>query len=83
MDNLENYCSLRPENSRCKQIIEKMKVCDKLRSWSILETYANMEPWENVTTKSRVSIYRTNDPMVTIAAINLKHDQDGRYTHLW
>ena len=26
--------------------------------------------------------YRTNDPMVTIAAIDLKHYQDGRHTHL-
>ena len=39
-----------------------------------------METWEKVTTRSQVSVYRTNDPMVTIAAIDLKHDQDGRYT---
>ena len=38
-----------------------------------------METWEKVTTRSlQVSVYRTNDPMVTIAAIDLKHDQDGR-----
>ena len=42
-----------------------------------------METWEKVTTRSQVSVYRTNDPMVTIAAIDLKHDQDGRRTHLW
>ena len=39
-----------------------------------------METWEKVTTRSQVSVYRTNDP---IAAIDLKHDQDGHYTHLW
>ena len=33
--------------------------------------------------KSDVSVYRTNDPMKTIAAIDLKHDQDGCYTHIW
>ena len=38
---------------------------------------------EKVTTRSQVSVYRTNDPMVTIAAIDLEHVQDGRYTHLW
>ena len=48
-----------------------------------LETQANMETWEKVTTRSQVSVYRTNYPMVTIAAIDPKHDQDGRYTHLW
>ena len=42
-----------------------------------------METWEKVTTRSQVSVYRTNDPMVTISAIDLKHDEDGRYTHLW
>ena len=42
-----------------------------------------METWEKVTTRSRVSVYRTNDPMVIVAAIDLKHDQNGRYTHLW
>ena len=42
-----------------------------------------METWENVTTRSRVSIYRTNDPMETIAAIGLKLDQDDRHTHIW
>ena len=37
-----------------------------------------METWEKVTSRSQVSAYRTNDPnMVTIAAIDLKHDQDG------
>ena len=41
-----------------------------------------METWEKVTTRSKVSVYRTNDPMVTIAAIDLNYDQDGRYTHL-
>ena len=30
-----------------------------------------METWEKVTTRSRVRIYRTNDPMETIAAIGL------------
>ena len=35
-----------------------------------------------VTTMSQVSVYRTNDPMVTIASIDLKHHQDGRHTHL-
>ena len=38
---------------------------------------------EKVTTRSQVSIYRTNDLMKTIAAIDQKHDQDGRYTHKW
>ena len=42
-----------------------------------------METCEKVTTRSQVSVYRTNDPIETIAAIDLKHDQDGRYTHLW
>ena len=48
-----------------------------------METKANMETWEKVTTRSRVSIYRTNDPMETIAAIGLKLDQDDRHTHIW
>ena len=38
-----------------------------------------METLEKVTTRSRVSIYRTNDPMETIAAIGLKLDQDDPY----
>ena len=42
-----------------------------------------METWEKVTTRSRVSIYRTNDPMETIVAIGLKLDQDDRHTHIW
>ena len=42
-----------------------------------------METWEKVTTRSRVSIYRNNDPMETIAAIGLKLDQDDRHTHIW
>ena len=42
-----------------------------------------METWEKVTTRSRVSIYRTNDPMETIAAIGLKLDQDDRHSHIW
>ena len=42
-----------------------------------------METWEKVTTRSRVSIYRTNDPMETIPAIGLKLDQDDRHTHIW
>ena len=43
-----------------------------------------METWEKVTTRFRVSIYRTNDPMETIAAmIGLKLDQDDRHTHIW
>ena len=42
-----------------------------------------METWEKVTTRSCVSIYRTNDPMETIAAIGLKLDQDDRHTHIW
>ena len=41
-----------------------------------------METLEKVTTRSRVIFHRTNDPMVTIAAIDLKHDKDGRHTHL-
>ena len=41
-----------------------------------------METWGKVTTRSQVIVYRTNDPMVTIAAIDLKHYQDGRHTHL-
>ena len=41
-----------------------------------------METWGKVTSRSQVSVYRTNDPMVTIAAIDLKHYQDGRHTHL-
>ena len=40
-----------------------------------------METWEKVTTRSQVSVYRNTDPMVTIAAIDLKHNQDGRHTH--
>ena len=39
-----------------------------------------METWGKVTTRSQVS--ETNDPMVTIAAIDLKHYKDGRHTHL-
>ena len=42
-----------------------------------------METWEKVTTRSRVSIYRTNDPMETIATIGLKLDQDDRHTRIW
>ena len=42
-----------------------------------------METWDKVTTRSPVSIYRTNDPMETIAAIGLKLDQDDRHTHIW
>ena len=42
-----------------------------------------METWEKVTTRSRVSIYRTIDPMEIIAAIDLKLDQDDRHTHVW
>ena len=41
-----------------------------------------METLGKVTTRSQVSVYRTNDPMVTIAAIDLKYYQDGRHTHL-
>ena len=36
---------------------------------SVLETLAFT--WEKVTTRSQVSVYRTNDPMETIAAIDL------------
>ena len=32
---------------------------------------------------TRISVYRTNDLMKTIAAIDLIHDQDGRYTHIY
>ena len=32
---------------------------------------------------TRISVYMTNDPMKTIAAIDLIHDQDGRNTHIW
>ena len=35
-----------------------------------------------ITTRSQVSVYRTNDPMETIATIDLKHDQDDRHTHI-
>ena len=42
-----------------------------------------METWEKVTTMFQISVYRTNDPMVTFAAIDLKHDQDDRHIHLW
>ena len=42
-----------------------------------------METLGNVTTRSQVSFHKTNDPMVTTAAIDLKHDQDGHHTHLW
>ena len=49
----------------------------KGRFWNYRQT------WEKVTTRSRVSIYRTNDPMETIAAIGLKLDQDDRHTHIW
>ena len=38
--------------------------------------------WEKVTTRSQVSVYRTNDPMETIAATDPKHDQDDRHTHI-
>ena len=38
---------------------------------------------EKVTFRSQVSVYRANDLMETIAAIDLKHDQDGRHTHIW
>ena len=31
-----------------------------------------METWGKVTTRSQVSVYRTNDPMVTIAVIITK-----------
>ena len=31
-----------------------------------------METWGKVTTRSQVSVYRNDDPMVTIAAIDLK-----------
>ena len=41
-----------------------------------------METWGKVTTRSQVCVYRTNDPMVTIVAIDLRHLQDGRHTHL-
>ena len=41
-----------------------------------------METWGKVTTRSQVSVYRTNDPMVTVAAIDLKHYQDGRHTQI-
>ena len=30
---------------------------------------------------TRISVYRTNDPVKTTAAIDLINDQDGRYTH--
>ena len=42
-----------------------------------------METWGKVTSRSQASVYRTNVSMVTIAAIDLKHYQDGRHTHLW
>ena len=37
----------------------------------------------HVTTRSQASVYRTNDPMESIAAIDLKHNQDGSHTHIW
>ena len=37
---------------------------------------------KKVTTRSQVSVYRANDPMETIAAIDLKNDKDGRHTHI-
>ena len=43
--------------------------------------WKHRQTWEKVTTRSQVSVYRTNDPMETIAAIDLKHDQDGCHTH--
>ena len=42
-----------------------------------------METWEKVTARSQVSVYGTNDPMETVAAIDPKHDQDDRHTHIW
>ena len=42
-----------------------------------------METWKKLTTRYQVSFYRTYDPMETIAAIDLKHDQDGRHTDIW
>ena len=42
-----------------------------------------METWEKVTTRSCVSIYRTNDPMETIAAIGLKLTKVDRLSHIW
>ena len=48
---------------------------------SVLETQAFT--WEKVTTRSEVNVYRTIDPMETIAAIDLKHDHVGRHTHIW
>ena len=38
---------------------------------------------KKVTTRSQVSVCRTNDPMETIAAIDMKHDQDDSRTHIW
>ena len=45
--------------------------------------WKHRQTWNKVTTRSRVSIYRTNDPMETIAAIGLKLEQDDRHTHIW
>ena len=39
-----------------------------------------METLEKVTARSQVSVYRTYDPMVTIAALDLKHNQYSRHT---
>ena len=41
-----------------------------------------METRRKMTTRSKVGVYRTNDLMVTIAVIDLKHYQDGRHIHL-
>ena len=38
-----------------------------------------METWRKVTTRSQVSVYRTNDTMVTIAAIDLKDETLPRW----
>ena len=52
----------------------------KGKFWKYRQTWQHV--WGKVTTRSQVSIYRTNDPIVVIAAIDLKHYQDGRHTHL-
>ena len=51
-----------------KKLMEYMKVCDYFRSRSIWKH--RLLHGEKVTTRSQVSVYRTNDPMKTISAID-------------
>ena len=38
---------------------------------------------KKVTIRAQIHVYRTDGPMETIAAIDLKHDQGGSHTHIW